>query len=155
MDVDDEIINEVVDNPHYCSKCSRRIFSLMTEYILYMDSYFAPPNNDFQRNGDVCLCKKCFRRTRADWMQNPPIQRPDGWWKKIVDPQLKGWTKMKKKLFAPIKCDGPCDNCGKREHLYKVEFPTGRKGLFGIDKHEKRYFCEECMQTLSQYLVSR
>lgn len=149
------IDDEVVENPRYCTKCSKRIFPFMTDYTLYMDSKFAPRNSDFQRDGNVYLCKKCFQCTQIHWMQRPPISRPNGWWKRNVDPRLKGWTRVKEKLFTPIMDEGPCDNCEKEKSLYKVEFPTGRKGAFGIDKKEKRYFCEECIRKLSKFLSSR
>ena len=61
----------------------------------------------------------------------------------------------KRKVFTPIMDEGSCDNCAKEKTLYKVEFPTGKKGAFGIDKKEKRYFCEECIKELSKFLSSR
>lgn len=141
MDTNDEIYDEeIIEESRYCAKCSKRIFSFMADYMLYMDTYFPRPYRGFQCEGVIWLCKKCFRRMQADWIRKPPIQRAD-----------KKWGK---KIFAPMR-EGMCDNCEKEDVLYMVEFPTGKKNLLGLDKHEKRFFCKTCMANLTEYLSSK
>lgn len=142
MSIDDEIydgyVDDIEEDPIYCSKCSKRIFSLMAHYTIHMDTYCLLSICNFRCDGTVYLCKKCFRRTKSDWIRKPPIQRP------------KEWRKI---LFAPTRA-GNCDNCAKEEILYMVEFPNG-KNFLGLDKHEKRFFCKNCMAALAVYLKSR
>lgn len=146
MSFDDEFIDpevyEEVYIPKNCAICMRKISSIAKEFAFYVDS------------SEVCLCKRCFRRTYADWVKKPPIQRPNGWWKKIVDPRLKGSGRIKRMFSAPIMRNGPCDNCGKEEFLYLIRFPTEKHTLFGINKYENRYFCKSCMTSFMEYLQS-
>lgn len=132
-------------NTIHCRRCSRTIFTSMRVNYLWMDDKFAPRDDDYYRSGQVTICPQCTKKIRKAWL-SPPVQRPPGWWKRIVDPNLKWWAKLKGHIFAPIMDIGPCDRCRQEEKLYRIRFPT----CHDFGKDDIRYLCEECMSAFAK-----